>query len=137
MLNDKHCFEMYGYDIIIDSNMKPWLLEVNASPSLSGKSLHHLQSIAIPTGSVFPFFRFPLMISCLWNKLVLNIYSDISSNTYIYLSIADTDADHELKFGVLDDVFTLVDFDHKLKGNEEHVEGFDLVYDQATNFKPP
>ncbi len=62
-------------------------------------------------------------------------YSNISIS--IYLSIADTDADHELKFGVLDDVFTLVDFDHKLKGNEEHVEGFDLVYDQATNFKPP
>jgi hypothetical protein len=63
--------------------MKPWLLEVNASPSLS----------------------------------------------------ADTEADHTLKYGVLDDLLTLVDLEHKLKGDEEHVGGFDLIYDQANNFK--
>jgi hypothetical protein len=77
IINDKHCFEMYGYDVMIDEALKPWLIEVNASPSIS----------------------------------------------------ADTQADYELKYGLLDDVYTILDPEGLLEDElYEQVGGFDLIY---------
>ncbi|CAJ1406444.1 unnamed protein product [Effrenium voratum] len=85
MIQDKHCFELYGYDIMISKDFKPWLIEVNASPSLS----------------------------------------------------ANTVTDYEMKFALLDDVLTVLDFEKYLQGTEDQIGGFDVLYRNGVRVGPP
>jgi len=32
---DARCFEIFGFDVFVDENLKPWLLEVNRAPAMA------------------------------------------------------------------------------------------------------
>lgn len=40
----KNCFEIYGFDFMIDTNLNVWLIEVNSNPSLESSN-SYLKSI--------------------------------------------------------------------------------------------
>ena len=43
--NRKNSFEFYGYDFMVDQDMKVWLIEVNSSPSMSTKGQPILKTL--------------------------------------------------------------------------------------------
>lgn len=52
------CYELFGFDILLDANLKPWLLEVNISPSLHSTSSLDLSVKGPLIRDVFNMARF-------------------------------------------------------------------------------
>lgn len=60
------CFDLFGFDIIVDDALKPWLLEVNMSPSLSCSSKLDKQ---IKTSLLCDVFHLIGIASCAHSEL--------------------------------------------------------------------
>ena len=76
MIQDKHCFEVYGYDILIDEKFKPWLVEVNASPSLTTSTITDKLLKLELINNIYD-----VVIPKEWNELILNTNK---KNLYLY-----------------------------------------------------
>ncbi|KAG1689925.1 putative tubulin polyglutamylase TTLL9 [Nymphon striatum] len=102
MINDKHCFELYGYDILIDDNFKPWLIEVNASPSLTATNNEDYN------------LKYSLL------EDVFNVI-DLENRHLLYLRIIKKKPSR----------FCVMDLFFRLTGNEKRVGGFDLLWNDG------
>jgi tubulin polyglutamylase TTLL5 len=49
----KNCFELLGFDILIDDNLRPWLLEVNLSPSMNTETSIDLRIKSVLIADLF------------------------------------------------------------------------------------
>ncbi|RHY29976.1 hypothetical protein DYB32_004716 [Aphanomyces invadans] len=56
------CFELYGFDILLDANVRPWLLEVNVFPSMSSSSPMDKRIKSILVCDTFQLVRWPTLV---------------------------------------------------------------------------
>jgi len=67
------CFELFGFDILLDSRLKPWLIEVNISPSLHSSSSLDLDVKSPLATEVFNMARYHIP-----NRLRVKDQADIA-----------------------------------------------------------
>ncbi|XP_075281972.1 tubulin polyglutamylase TTLL5 isoform X3 [Opisthocomus hoazin] len=60
------CFELYGFDVLIDDTLKPWLLEVNLSPSLACDAPLDLKIKASMLSDMFTLVGFACVKVLMW-----------------------------------------------------------------------
>lgn len=119
MINDRHCFELYGFDVMIDQDLKPWLIEVQYAP---------------PHVTISPS-NFPLFLS---GQCITFTYSQHKRRLFNENRNASRNAGccgFGTGFNVLDilctSVVSIVASRQVLAGDEEHVSGWDIVYDNG------
>lgn len=84
-----NCFELLGFDILIDDKLKAWLLEVNLSPSLACESALDLKIKSnlivdlLNLAGIFPAKKKSAMImKCNENTMVYRNHQNFSAKAY-------------------------------------------------------
>uniref|UniRef100_A0A8C5WZU6 Tubulin--tyrosine ligase-like protein 5 n=1 Tax=Malurus cyaneus samueli TaxID=2593467 RepID=A0A8C5WZU6_9PASS len=76
------CFELYGFDVLIDDTLKPWLLEVNLSPSLACDAPLDLKIKASMLSDMFTLVGFVCQDPCQRSSRAIYHSSDVRRNAY-------------------------------------------------------
>lgn len=90
-----NCYELFGVDVLLDENLKAWLLEVNISPSLHSTSPLDAHVKGPMVRSLFDMVQFHLpqrlqrvdkKLSCYEPKIYANTLTKKEKNKHIYFT---------------------------------------------------
>ena len=126
-----HCFEIFGYDFILDYNLKPWLLEVNTNPCLELSSPHLARIIPAMLDNSFRIVLDPIFPEPQNSKK--SCIEGLPENKYELIFHSSTDGKNlidELKILEKIDEFNEIDSDlleMANEGSEEHLDSEELL----------
>ncbi|XP_026816161.1 tubulin polyglutamylase TTLL5 [Rhopalosiphum maidis] len=95
--HSQNCFELYGFDILVDDKLKPWLLEVNLSPSLGIDSALDSRIKSSMLCDLFTLIGIPIVDPTVFNfhKNVRRPKSDIPRKTNANININNLSSDEK------------------------------------------
>ncbi|KAJ8024983.1 Tubulin polyglutamylase TTLL4 [Holothuria leucospilota] len=122
--------ELFGFDVMLDENLKPWIIEVNVSPSLHSnspldisikgglvKDLHNMAGFHIPDKrDIYPTLQPPSATNA------KDIYKDIVLDKRMYTNHLSQDERAKHAFYTQkhldEDLKVLIEFEGKVKGGQ-------------------